>query len=153
MAFQLLTFFVFTYHPSALEGQMELTLPAAGEAQAAKPEDVDPSKAPDTDLEVPSELTVVVKTRQDGVIDGAPFQYLVEAREGTTPPMSTLKELEDYLVRAKEGLSNKDDVKIKADSHLKYAFVVQIMDVCHNPKKGGFKRVGFAPPPDRAGGS
>src|SRR5689334_13375278 len=77
MAFQLLTFFVFTYHPSALEGQMELTLPAAGEAQAAKPEDVDPSKAPDTDLEVPSELTVVVKTRQDGVIDGAPFQYLV----------------------------------------------------------------------------
>src|SRR5947207_2085199 len=31
MAFQLLTFFLFTYHPSALEGQMELALPVIGE--------------------------------------------------------------------------------------------------------------------------
>ena len=30
MAFQLLTFFIMTYRPSALEGHMDLTLPAAG---------------------------------------------------------------------------------------------------------------------------
>ena len=87
MAFQLLTFFVFTYHPSALEGQMELTLPASGEAQAKSQEDVDPTKQSDTDIEVPADLTILIKGRQDGTSDGSPFQYVVEERAGPTPPM------------------------------------------------------------------
>ena len=149
MAFQLLTFFVFTYHPSALEGQMDMNLPAAGETQAAKAEDVNPEKNPATEEpDVQTELTVVIKTRQGEENDNRPFQYYVESREGESPRMSTLQELEAYLITAREGLTNKDDVKIKADSKLKYAYIVQVMDVCHNPKKGGFKRVGFAPPPD-----
>ena len=34
MSFQLLAFFIIMFHPSALEGQMALNLPAAGEAKA-----------------------------------------------------------------------------------------------------------------------
>src|SRR5205823_44660 len=45
MAFQLLTFFIFTYHPSALEGHMDLTLPAAGEAKAKDQKDIDPKNS------------------------------------------------------------------------------------------------------------
>ena len=35
MSFQILFFFIMNYHPSALEGQMDLNLPAAGEGQKA----------------------------------------------------------------------------------------------------------------------
>jgi len=153
MAFQLLTFFVFTYHPSSLEGQMEMTLPASGEAKAAAPEDVNPNKPSDTELEIPSELTIVIKTATGDENAHTPSQYIVEAREGTLSPMTTLKELEAYLIKAKETLGNKDDIKIKADSRLKYAYIMEVMDVCNNPKKGGFKRVGFAPPPDLTPGA
>ena len=152
MAFQLLTFFVFTYHPSALEGQIEMTLPKSGEAMASKPEDVNPNKPSDEELEVPSELTVIIKTQAGGENPHMPHQYLVEAREGTTSPMTKKEELEAYLIKAKEGLTNKDDIKIRADSRLKYAYVMEVMDICHDPKKGGFKRVGFAPPPDFGAG-
>ncbi|NBY02570.1 MAG: hypothetical protein EBQ87_11400 [Planctomycetes bacterium] len=34
MAFQLLTFFIFTYNPSGLEGQFDLSLPSENEAAA-----------------------------------------------------------------------------------------------------------------------
>src|SRR5436305_10479948 len=67
MAFQLLTFFIFTYHPSALEGHMDLTLPAAGEAKAKDQKDVDPTKSSDTELELPSQITVVVKGDAQGL--------------------------------------------------------------------------------------
>jgi biopolymer transport protein ExbD len=130
---------------------MELNLPAAGEAKAQKQEDIDPSKTSDTEVELPSELTVVVKTQQDGVNDSLPSHYLVEGPQVTTQPIPTLQELQAYLVKARSGLTNQDDVKIRADSRLKYAYIMEVMDVCSKPEKDGgpgFKRVGFAPPPD-----
>ena len=45
MSFQILFFFVMTYHPSALEGQLEMLLPATGQAKADKIENVDPKAA------------------------------------------------------------------------------------------------------------
>ena len=41
MTFQLLAFFILTYHPSSLEGQMEFSLPAAASGQP-NPEQVNP---------------------------------------------------------------------------------------------------------------
>jgi len=46
MAFQLLAFFVMTYHPSDLEGQMDLSLPSENITQAKKAEDVKSDAAP-----------------------------------------------------------------------------------------------------------
>ena len=53
LAFQVLLFFIMTYHPSQLEeGQMDLSLPDAAQAQAAKPEQVDPARSMPGDLEL-----------------------------------------------------------------------------------------------------
>ena len=154
MAFQLLTFFILTYHPSALEGHMDLTLPASGEAKAKDVKDVDPTKS-DTELELPSQLTVIAKSSPDGLggikKDGLLVQqpagdFMVPYQED---PDKYLKELEKYLRKARQELSNQTDVKIQADSKLKYTYVMRIMDSCTT---AGFKNVGFAPPPDVAAG-
>ncbi|HEV3258222.1 MAG TPA: biopolymer transporter ExbD [Gemmataceae bacterium] len=152
MAFQLFAFFVFMYHPSALEGQMQMNLPAVGEAKAESEADVDPKSQSQNEIKLESELTVIIRTKQDGINDSVPSNYLVETPQGTSQAMKTLEELESYLVKAKANLTNQDDVKIQADGRLKYVYVMEVMDVCSNPKKAGFKHVGFAPPPDLESG-
>src|SRR5262245_40582615 len=153
MAFQLLAFFIFTYRPSNLEGHMDLTLPAAGEAKAKQMQDVDPSKStPDTELELPSEITVIVKSKlkDPTEID----KLLVQHRAGETMLWSSedevkgvgpLDPLVKFLQRERTGLSNQNDIKIQADGRIKYRLVMAIMDKC---TQAGFNNIGFAPPPD-----
>ena len=45
LAFQVLLFFILTYQPSSLEGQVEMSLPDLAQAKAAKPENVKPSSS------------------------------------------------------------------------------------------------------------
>src|SRR5258708_5358658 len=84
MAFQLLAFFVMTYHPSAVEGQMELNLPATGEAKAQDQSQVDLKAQSDIEMEIPSEVTVVVSTQPSGPAQGMISQIQVQQREGNT---------------------------------------------------------------------
>jgi biopolymer transport protein ExbD len=146
MTFQLLTFFIFTYHPAAMEGQMELNLPAAGEAKARTEQDVDPNKPSDTELALPAQLTILVKTVRDGVNDGNIGALVVQSVDGETA-VPNVDALAKYLKSKHEELSNKDDIKIAAESKLKYSCVIEVMDIC---LRSGFKAVGFAPPPDLA---
>src|SRR5262249_55865904 len=68
MSFQLLFFFVLSFKPAeAMEGKLDFHLPATGEARARRMEDVDPSKPSDSDLALPTQVTVLVKTIRDGV--------------------------------------------------------------------------------------
>jgi biopolymer transport protein ExbD len=147
MAFQLLTFFIFTYHPSALEGQMELSLPGAGDAKAQQAKDVDPDKISDPDIESPSQVTVIVKTQHDGINDGAISQLIVDGLTKTT--VNNLKELEDYLrkLKSNDHLTDKESIRIQGDSVLRWACVIDVMDTC---KRAGFTNVGFSPPADLA---
>ncbi len=144
MSFQILFFFIMNYHPSALEGQMDMSLPAAGEAKAQSIENVDPNTIPDDAIENKSEVTVVIRTPHDNINDGAISQITVTGDQGemTVP---SVEGLERYLKSIRKELTNKADIKIQADSRLKYYFVVQIMDAC---VKAGYPNVGFAPPPD-----
>jgi biopolymer transport protein ExbD len=145
MAFQLLTFFIFTYRPSALEGHMDLSLPTTGEARAQKVEQVDPGKASvEPGGELPSEMTVIVRTQQDAGGDGSISQLVVQQRAGDTL-MADQESLYQFLLKARQDLGNQDDIKILADSRLKYAHVIEVMDIC---TRAGFRNVGFAPPPD-----
>ena len=147
MAFQLLTFFIFTYHPSALEGHMDLTLPAAGEAKAKKAEQVNATTSSvDQELELPAEISILLKTQQGDSTDGTISQIVVQQPAGDTTVASP-EALAKFLEKAHSELQNKDDIKILADSRIKYAYVMQIMDVCTKAK---FRNVGFAPPPDLA---
>lgn len=145
MAFQLLTFFIFTYRPSVLEGHMDLTLPAAAEAKAQKKEQVQPDRATmDKELELPSEITVAVRTQQGDASDGSINQIIVQQRAGDTV-VANPEALRRFLEKARQELNNPHDIKIQADSRLKYQYVMQIMDIC---TRAGFTNVGFPPPPD-----
>jgi biopolymer transport protein ExbD len=152
MAFQLLAFFVMTYHPSDLEGQMQLALPSNTAPAADKQQNISPDSAHDKnpDLDVPPDLTVVVKTQNDGINNGAISALSVEDRSGpsTIRPageQSLMDALTAYLKRSKSNIDNKAAVKLQADSKLKWDNVVQVMDACH---KAGFENVSFSPPPD-----
>jgi biopolymer transport protein ExbD len=149
MAFQILAFFVMFYRPSALEGQMDLALPASGEARAQEESQVDPTKPPDTEVDLKSEVTVGIMTRHSGDRSSGDIDSLtVEGMDASTKTLRNVAELRSYLANLQKNLKNKDDIKIRADAALKYAYVVEVIDVCN---KAGFKHVGFAPPPDVGG--
>src|SRR5687768_7936096 len=93
MAFQLLTFFIFTYHPSALEGQMQLTLPGGGDTKAKSPADVDPEAISDPDPAAESQIVVKVRTQREG--DSTGGISLIEVSGITNKSVTTPKELED----------------------------------------------------------
>ena len=60
--------------------------------------------------------------------------------------LEELKEkLEEKKKDRKEGDKPNDNVKIEANSKMKYSMLVGVMDACI---KAGYSQVGFAPPPD-----
>lgn len=142
MAFQLLAFFVMTYHPSDLEGQMDLSLPSEKITQADKKENVDPKAQPDPKpLDLPSNLTVIVRAGQsDGLISELRLQD-----DAGPQPIDNLKKLAEELKKRHATVDNKDNIKLQSDGKLKWKAVIEVMDVC---QKAGFKNISFVPPPD-----
>jgi biopolymer transport protein ExbD len=151
MAFQLLAFFVMTYHPSDLEGQMDLSLPSESITQAKKPEDVQTEAKPDPNakLELPANLTVIVRTQMDNVNNGR-ISALTLQDEAGPQQIDNLDKLAAELKRRSETVENKENIKIQADGRLKWEEVVRVMDVCQG---AGFKNISFVPPPDLNMGS
>jgi len=147
MAFQLLTFFIFTYHPSGLEGQMDLSLPSEADKAANKEQDVSPTAQPEKDqsVDLPSDLTVIIRTQQDGVHNGVISNLTVQASSGPKNVGSELDALQKYLEEAQKNVTNKEAIKVQGDGHLKWEAVVKVMDVC---RQSGFKNISFVPPPD-----
>ncbi len=145
MAFQLLMFCVFNFHPSDLEGQMELAMPTDAASQAAKPEQVDPkAQSEKNQLDIPADLTVVVNTQLDGTNNGRISHLRVDDRAGKTE-IHDIKELREHLKKVRESLENREGMKIQGDSKLHWSSVVEVMDTC---REAGFKNVSFVPPPD-----
>jgi biopolymer transport protein ExbD len=151
MAFQLLTFFIFTYHPSELEGQMEMNMPGAGQYKAQKQEDVNPDAMSDPDVDAQAKVTVRVKTQHSEEAQGN-INFPIEIEGLSKDSATSLKELEAKLAKMRGGDEKKDEagaadrVNIEADNKLKWAKVVEVMDAC---KRAGYNNVGFAPPPDK----
>jgi biopolymer transport protein ExbD len=150
MAFQLLTFFIFTYHPSELEGQMEMNMPGAGQYKAQKQEDVNPETMSDPDVDAQAKVTVRVKTQHSDESQGA-INFPIEIEGLSKDSATTIKDLEAKLLKMKgddkkSEAGGSDRVNIEADNKLKWACVVEVMDAC---KRAGYSNVGFAPPPDK----
>ena len=145
MAFQLLAFFVMTYHPSDLEGQMELSLPSEAITQAKDKEDMksDAAVDKDQDLNLSANLTVIVRTQRDNVHNGLISGISLQDLSGTVP-VDTLDKLRDELKKRHATVENKENIKIQADSKLKWEEVINVMDVC---QQAGFKNISFVPPP------
>jgi biopolymer transport protein ExbD len=145
MAFQLLAFFVMTYHPSDLEGQMELSLPSEAITQAKDKDDIKPDSPvdKDQDLKLSANLTVIVRTRRDNVNIGLVSGIFLQDDAGTSP-VDTLDKLREELKSRRTSVENKENIKIQADSKLKWEEVINVMDVC---QQAGFKNISFVPPP------
>lgn len=165
MAFQLLTFFIFTYNPSAMEGQMELAMPAKNEKAAHDASQVNTTAEPMKEEvpEIPLDLNVLIQAQNVG--------YTITLEEGVvrTPMGSDLAALKKHLeklykdkeasleqklqqidgAKARE-TARKDElkklgIKVQGDSKLKWGNVVEVMDTC---RQAGFANVSFAQPPD-----
>jgi biopolymer transport protein ExbD len=145
MAFQLLAFFVMTYHPSDLEGQMELSLPSEAITQAKDKEDIkqDAKVDKEQDLKLSANLTVIVRTQRDNVNNGLISGISLQDDAGTGP-VDTLDKLREELKSRRATVENKENIKIQADSKLKWEEVINVMDVC---QQAGFKNISFVPPP------
>jgi biopolymer transport protein ExbD len=149
MTFQLLFFFLLNYHPHAMEGQMAMALPMEDqETKAARPEDVSTGNDPQDDT-LPSDLTIILKTQNDGFNNGDISQITVEKNHVPQPEIKNLKELSDYLVSTRKTLQNPEQVNIKADRKLSWNEFVKVRDVC---TQAGFK-TGMGRPPDQGVGS
>jgi biopolymer transport protein ExbD len=164
MSFQLLFFFIVTFNPGRVEGQMAMNLPTEGTPKAKNQQDVD-MKQSDPDLEVPSDFVVVAKYYEQN------FTVAIRDSEkvydiGTIPQLDKLstpdqrKAMETILTKLTDKLKEKleekrkekkddakanENVKIEANSKMKYSMLVGVMDACI---KAGYTQVGFAPPPD-----
>jgi biopolymer transport protein ExbD len=147
LAFQVLLFFILTYQPSSMEGQLEMTLPDMAQAKAAKPENVKPSSSATGELELPAEVTVLLYMRRDGARDGSLGRIVVQEKQGNKE-LPDKAALEKYLASIRTGLANTHDIKLAGDGDLKNGVTMEIMDVC---TRAGFTNIALGKPLDQAG--
>ena len=124
MAFQLLTFFILTFKPAPVEGQINLRMPPP---QSITPVAKGVKAGEDTKNTDPLiGLTTLVVTVAANPKDGSVGSMQVE-----TDLVGSLARLDDRL-RAIFGSpdSPKDQVLIHVDSRLTYAALMRVVDVC-----------------------
>jgi len=162
MAFQLLMFFIFTYNPSALEGQMDLALPSKADKAAHDAKDMketaEAHKDPD-DIELPLDLNVRVHAQE--------VRYTMTLEEGVVrTPMDNLDALKEHLKKVfkdkavainekLKGLEGKERetalrdelkkvaIKVQGDTKLAWKYVVDVMDACRSAGVKAFEEAGF----------
>jgi biopolymer transport protein ExbD len=163
MSFQILAFFIMTYHPSALEGHIPGSLVPAEDTAKKSKENNDPmpkDQVSDPDLPDPSlaqAVTVYVKSVVKGEepktrAEGTPNQIFVKSSIDTDRELvadtqiefdEALKKLEGRLKQmAKE--SGSANLKIAGDGGLRYQYLLQVYDA---GKRAGFEKIHFVPPP------
>jgi len=126
MAFQLLTFFILTFKPAPIEGQVLLRMPPpqpvtniAGEKAGADPKNTNPVQGLST-------LVISALANADG--------SLKQMAVGETPiaGLTALdRKLEDIL---RDPGSGFDQVIVQVDSRLHYGPFMQVIDVCTRQK-------------------
>jgi biopolymer transport protein ExbD len=153
MAFQLLFFFIMTFNPADLEGQIDLALPVDADKAAHDQKDINEKAKTDKNPveEFPSDLTVKVRTQLDGVKDGEISAIFVQSIEGKEDPISggaeaeLLAALKKYLEGKRATSDKKEAIKVQGDGKLKVRAIIKVMDACRN---AGYPRVSFVPPDD-----
>ncbi len=164
MAFQILSFFIMTYHPSALEGHIPGSL-VPPENVAKKSKDNNTVNPMDLNQSVPEdllneELNQAIQVKVNAVPKG---QVDKDRREGQltkiflkqpTDASYQLVADSDNEVKTAVGLlekqlkqiqgADKANIKIEGDGDLKQMYVMMVYDAC---KKAGFNKIHFVPPP------
>jgi biopolymer transport protein ExbD len=140
MAFQLLIFFIFTYHPSDLEGQMKMAM--SGKNGGSNP----PGTVDAEPGEDPTSVVIRVRTQRGPEAGGIVFPIEVEA-DLARGAASSVGELETYLTELRKSgrLRGTSGATIESDGRLQWAFVVAVMDAC---QRSGLT-ISLAAPTDR----
>jgi biopolymer transport protein ExbD len=138
MAFQLMTFFIMTYHPSALEGQFPITLAAGeggNEAQAA-PSAATPREA----TQVRPAITVVAKARDKGKLASVEINVageksiIKEVLDEEPWKMFARVEVELYKQRK---TAADDRIMIQGSPTLRWEESMHLMDSCRSTAQLG----------------
>jgi biopolymer transport protein ExbD len=163
MSFQLMSFFIMTYHPSALEGHIDGNLlpptliATTGPQKDNTPMDDLPPVDQEPDLK--DVLMVVVKSVDKGQVegnrrDGEPSRIMLKRPENPMPAtvvdtdMSLSDGLKKLTAELKSETGLKSNIKIEADGNLKHEYLMQVYDAC---KQAGYQNISFvAPARDRA---
>jgi biopolymer transport protein ExbD len=166
-SFQVLSFFIMTYHPSALEAHVNGKLvPPSNPLIKGKEKNTptDEQLIPDSDPDLEASLQVVVKAIPPGGVertrsDGQPAQIYIKKSEDAdlgAPIADTDEPLDDSLkklkARLKEALAGpaatmKGNLRLDCGGDMKHRYVMEIFDIC---KGAGFQNVSFvAPPPEK----
>lgn len=125
MAFQLLTFFILTFRPAPVEGQVLLRLPppkpvtATGQAAGSNAENTNPVEGLTT-------LVITAIANNDG---GLRQMAIGETSMGNIQAME--RRLTTVLSDPGSGF---DQVIIQVDSRLRYEELMQVVDVCTRQK-------------------
>jgi biopolymer transport protein ExbD len=142
MAFQLLTFFILTYHPAPSEGQFSLNILPASPATDFRAQAVEPAATANDAL--PAALRTLPT-----VLRATPSGTLGQVMIGETEAqgMAALKrELETIL---KDPTLPFDQALLKVDPNLRYSELMQVIDVFSSLKvtKISFAELGASDSP------
>jgi biopolymer transport protein ExbD len=144
MAFQLLMYFIMTFNPADLEGQMDLAMPldpvVAAPTQPKDPKPADPNPT----IEIPADITVSVGTQLDPANIGNLSSIQIQSRAGDKN-INNLTELKKELIAARDKVQNKESIKLQGHGKLKWSAVIEVMDTIRD---AGFNNISFAAPPD-----
>jgi len=160
MSFQILAFFIMTYHPSALEGHFDIKLLPPKNVTTKGPTNIKDDLPPISDeLELTDVLTVQIKSvakgqTENGRVDGDPSRILLISAEnaGTAvaiadtdiPFEDGLKKLSVELKKFLEDPTHsKANIKIEPDAELKHKYTMEAYDAC---KMSGFQNIQFVGP-------
>ncbi len=174
VAFQVLAFFIMTYHPAALEGHIDGKLLPREDLAKADTIATDEPPPADKEPELKEEIIVEITSYQFKAGDnrkGFPKQISLKRGKasvqtdiiaeidvlGTTYEEGLALLTDKLQVILEEGDRTSDqEITLKPDGDLNYEFVINAYDVCrdtkYETKEGGktvtirFKNVGFAPP-------
>jgi biopolymer transport protein ExbD len=156
MSFQLLAFFIMTYHPSALEGHIDGKLmPAAatGAPLALPATELPPISEPEMAETLLVQIKSVAKGQTEGNRhDGEPSRILLKDPQDTvTIAQGSDGTLDDGLKKLENELKHRlnqpgaiqSNIKIEGDGNLKHMYVMRVYDVC---KLSGYANISFVAP-------
>jgi biopolymer transport protein ExbD len=156
MSFQLMAFFIMTYHPSALEGHIDGNLlpPTLVANKAKNPVPTQDLPAVDEEPQLQDVLLVVVKAVGKGQtegqrVDGEPSRIMLKRPEN--PEASTISDSDSPIAESLKRLTaelkreagSKANIKIEGDGDLKHQYLMQVYDAC---KQAGYQNISFVAP-------
>ena len=134
MAFQLLTFFILTFKPPPLEGQISLSLPPAQVvANATGKNDAGSTDKPAIDIKGVDTLTLTIFANDSGDF-GTMGVGANQAKD--------LRDLELLVTKAfKDQNSPFEQVIIQSSPKLRYDKLMQVVDICSRQKKSNGEKL------------